>query len=757
MSARRGATLADWRGLTDTLGLTVDLLPVVSDTGLPVSPHSQLSANPDQLGKVPSVVNATGHITGILKWAQHESTRAQCVAWARDEHLGVCVIGRQIKAIDIDVADPVLAQRVQDMFTLLLGDLPERFRSNSGKRLLPVRLPVYMPKWRFEVAGAEGAVVEILGDSQQFIAAGTHPSGVRYEWRGGLPTEIPEVTLDELQDAVRAVYEALGVPGTLRTGRAVLEGAGVRRSTDSTDQAFVDWLWDHGQVVDEAADGALYVVCPWQHEHTDGAAGAPSSTVVYPAGVGAEKRGFKCMHAHCEGRDIHAYEAAPSVGWYAHEVETQDGFEDEQVPRAPVVVGTRTGLVMKPFESAEPWPNWARDKKGIISTHTSIGEAVALPHVCGARIAYDEFKAETMIEWHHRPGVWRPVENTDNYDLCMHLERVGFISPSDRMVDRAVAFVGRRNKFDSARDWLSTKTWDGVERAERFFIDYWGAADTPYTRACGRYIWSAMAARVEMPGCKADMTPVLISQQQGLRKTAGVMAMAPDEDAFVELTLDTPDKELAYKIRGKLVGELGEMSGMSKRDQEGLKNWLSRPFEEFREVFQPRPTKFKRRVLFLGTGNREEILEDETGNRRWLPMLVQKVDDERIVADRDQLWAEGKLLFCANGHMPEWQDAQTLAVDVHPDFSIDDPWTDIIKAWLDADAMDGAEGPKRGEAPLRGADILMGALGFKPDGIRQADQKRMGRAMRNLGFDLRPVRFEGGVAKRWVAKNSKSH
>lgn len=746
MTAPRGATPADWRGLTDTLGLTADLLPVVSDTRLPVSPHSQLSTNPDQLGKVPSIVNGTGHITGILKWAQHTATRAQCVAWAKDSRLGVCVIGRQVKAIDIDVADPVLAQRVQDMFTLLLGDLPERFRANSGKRLLPVRLPVYMPKWRFEVAGAEGAVVEILGDSQQFIAAGTHPSGARYEWRGGLPTAIPEVTLSELQDAVRAVYAALGVPGTLRTGRSVLEGAGVRRSTDSTDRAFVDWLWDRGQVVDEAADGALYVVCPWQHEHTDGAAGAPSATVVYPAGVGAEKRGFKCMHAHCEGRDIHAYEAA--TGWLAHEIETLDGFADEQ-PAARVAPLEPGAVISQPFETDADWPAFVRDKKGILNTAGNAELALSRPDICGARIGYDDFKAVIMIEWGAERGAWRPLRDTDYFRLRVELEKRGFQKPGTDLMREAVGRVAEIHQFDSAMVWVKGLQWDGQPRVERFWIDCFGVEDTPYARACGRYAWTALAGRALVPGCKVDMTPVLIGEQ-GLRKTSGVEAMCPTPDAFVEIALDIHDDNLARKMRGKLVGELGELRGMSGKDAEAIRGWFTRREEEWTPKYKEFTVRFPRRLLLIGTGNIPEFLEDETGARRFLPMtVVRQVDTDRIRAERDQLWAEGRALFCAAGHEVEWQEAQTLAKAEHKHFTVTDTWDEAVVAWLDADSMDGSDGPRRGDGLVKVVDILASALGVQIGRTSKRDEMRVAKILSRLGYVRQKRRIGGIQTKVW--------
>jgi predicted P-loop ATPase len=57
-----------------------------------------------------------------------------------------------------------------------------------------------------------------------------------------------------------------------------------------------------------------------------------------------------------------------------------------------------------------------------------------------------------------------------------------------------------------------------VPRVATLLLGYFGTEDTPYTRAVGRYTWTALAGRCAEPGVKADMVPVLIGLQ-GAGKT----------------------------------------------------------------------------------------------------------------------------------------------------------------------------------------------------------------------------------------------
>lgn len=69
-----------------------------------------------------------------------------------------------------------------------------RFRSNSGRLLIPIIAKGAVKK---SIIKTPDGAIEILADGQQFIAAGTHPSGTRYEWTA--LEELLDVRLGPLQ------------------------------------------------------------------------------------------------------------------------------------------------------------------------------------------------------------------------------------------------------------------------------------------------------------------------------------------------------------------------------------------------------------------------------------------------------------------------------------------------------------------------------------------------------------------------------
>jgi hypothetical protein len=172
-----GATPSDWLHFDWGLDLTEDLLPVVSNPNAKISPKSSLKA----LGKTPSVYNSQGLVVGIPNWTKRITTAEEIDEWERQPDYGICIQTRRLRAIDIDVDDPDRAREITAFLQRNMGvKTYRRWRENSGKCLLAFMCPGTFSKRAFKVKG--GGQVEFLADGQQFVAVGTHPTGVRYQW-----------------------------------------------------------------------------------------------------------------------------------------------------------------------------------------------------------------------------------------------------------------------------------------------------------------------------------------------------------------------------------------------------------------------------------------------------------------------------------------------------------------------------------------------------------------------------------------------
>jgi hypothetical protein len=319
MTKHYGAAPQDWDHFAFALDLIDDLLPVVSDLGIPISPDSTLKG----LGKTPSLVSRAGAV-GIAGWTQKHTSLADMDRWRDDGRLGICIQTRTVRAFDIDIEDPDLAQQVADFIIAQAGKLPCRRRQNSPKRLFVFELAGELPK---RVIKMQTGMVEMLGTGQQFIACGTHTSGVRYDWADGLPDSIPKITKDQFETIWSGLATKFGVSqseASTPTKAKVLAEAAVN-------DPVAKHLLDEGWVKQTTKEGALHIRCPFEDGHSTDS--ADSATTYWPAHTGGYVTGhFHCLHASCAHRTDDDFKAAagmavvdPFEGFYPLGDEPADG------------------------------------------------------------------------------------------------------------------------------------------------------------------------------------------------------------------------------------------------------------------------------------------------------------------------------------------------------------------------------------------------------------------------------------------------
>ena len=72
-----------------------------------------------------------------------------------------------------------------------------------------------------------------------------------------------------------------------------------------------------------------------------------------------------------------------------------------------------------------------------------------------------------------------------------------------------------------------------------------------------------------------------------------------------------------------------------------LKAFITEQTDEFRKPYGLAPIKYPRKTSFYATVNNEEFLKDESGNRRYWVIPVEKIDFELVdKIDIYQLWGE---------------------------------------------------------------------------------------------------------------------
>lgn len=414
---------------------------------------------------------------------------------------------------------------------------------------------------------------------------------------------------------------------------------------------------------------------------------------------------------------------------------------DNVTPIAAAKVG-RPSLQKKYPTTAFPVELEINYRKGRYSSSLeNVVAAMRCHSVTGIQLAFDEFFAE---EGAFVNGQWHPLSDNLVTELRLRLAAADFEKVTKDNARDAMFYVCDENKFDSAQRWLTAQEWDGKPRVSYFFERCFKCQGDPeYLAAVSLYTWTALAGRVMNPGIKADMVPLLYGRQ-GARKSTGVRLMSPFPDSYSSFNLNDKDDSLVRRMRGCLIGELEELRGLHGRDSESVKAFFSAAHDEWVPKFKEFKVRNPRRVVFIGTTNNKQILNDSTGNRRYLPMNSGDVDCAAIEKNRSQLWAEALHLFNENGVM--WEAAETLARKVHDEFRVEDPWEDEIAELLKLDVDDC---DPTAFVPTK---ALFSQVGLMIGHTSNKQHQRMAAIMSRLGYEVGRKRINGALVRGYFRR-----
>lgn len=431
------------------------------------------------------------------------------------------------------------------------------------------------------------------------------------------------------------------------------------------------------------------------------------------------------------------YKHARDAGW------------SDVTPESFDIIETRDPKTIKVDEGHDlnadlPSPRFQRDKNGAIeAVVNNVQRALSRVDYCGMEIAYDQFRDELVFCERGAPGQWEPFGDQHYTELRMRLETKGFKPIGRELIRDVVHYIAKNHQIDTAMAWLDRLTWDGVPRIDTFLTRYFGTEDNSYTRAVSVYWWTALAGRVYSPGCQADMAPILVSPQQGLRKSSAVAAMVPEHAARV-MNFSMSEAERSRLLRGALSIELAELHGLKTRAKEEIRAWMTKRFEEWVPKFKEFAVKVPRRGIFVGTSNPTELFEEF--ERRWLPVMIgDKIDIEGIQRDRDLLWAEAAVRWEKSG--VAWQDAERLVAAVQGEFRVVDTWEEALAGWAFGDGLD-TPAPVVDGFTTR--EALIECLGFVDKAIRRGDEMRCSAALKAIGLENKLGRRSGHVGRYWV-------
>ncbi len=203
-----------------------------------------------------------------------------------------------------------------------------------------------------------------------------------------------------------------------------------------------------------------------------------------------------------------------------------------------------------------------------------------------------------------------------------------------------------------------------------------GAEDTPLNREIGKKMLVATVARTYQPGTKFDQM-IVWEGPQGIGKSSLLEMICGSENFNSGKILDEENMKIAEALKGRMIYESSELVGHGK-DIDKLKSMLSKTSDKGRWAYARTVKDHPRTAIIVGTTNRPTYLIDETGNRRFWPVMCGVVPTANMIngkpyvdfkwmeQNRDNLYAEalrlyetGYSLVLDNSLWPDVEDLQS--------------------------------------------------------------------------------------------------
>ena len=284
------------------------------------------------------------------------------------------------------------------------------------------------------------------------------------------------------------------------------------------------------------------------------------------------------------------------------------------------------------------------------------------------------------------------ITDNDLNNIYLYMQNTYGIR-NDRRIQQALHIVAQESAVHPIREYLESLVWDGTQRIRHALHHFLGAPDDDLTGACLRMFMLGAIHRVFRPGCKFEYVLTLVGGQ-GIGKSTFFRFLAIQDKWFTDDLVGFKSSRIFEKISGHWIIEMSEMLAiMNAKGADEVKSFLSRQSDVYRDPYAVFPDDRPRQCVFGATTNRVKCLPfDRTGNRRFLPVLVDEAQAEVHILENevesrtyiDQIWAEAKHLYRTGDCALKFpRDIEKQLNTLRREFMAEDTNAGMIQMYLD--------------------------------------------------------------------------
>ena len=373
------------------------------------------------------------------------------------------------------------------------------------------------------------------------------------------------------------------------------------------------------------------------------------------------------------------------------------------------------------------------------------------------RIRYNEMSYAPeyfgQLPWRSKGDIIGEWTDTDDSYLRSYLDSEYGLNKEASYED-GFNIVASEHSYNPIKMWLeSLPKWDGEDHISKLLPDYLGADSNEYTGEVMRLFMLGAISRIYEPGCKFDYVLVLVGEQ-GAGKTTFMQNLAVNEQWYDGNFNTIEGDKGVERLRGKWILEMAELLAVKRqKDVEGFKSFVTTTKDTYRPPYGRRTIDRPRMCVFAATTNDYNFMTDITGNRRYLPITVNKhARTKDMFANPNETREEFK---------KAWTEALNIYKTTRPKLVLDitaadralqeqerymqeDPWIGIIQQYLDgyssricaSELWDKALGMDGRDAKRPDIHRINQIMRYKINGWHVAGRQRCGNYGRQQAYEV---------------------
>lgn len=226
---------------------------------------------------------------------------------------------------------------------------------------------------------------------------------------------------------------------------------------------------------------------------------------------------------------------------------------------------------------------------------------------------------------------------------------------------------------------------------------------------------------------------IVLVGRQGIYKSSWINRLLPPElQAYSTDHIDIDRLDRDEELRAAEYGliNIDELDKLTDRQLNKLKSMITTTNVNVRAPFGRHKEKRVRVASYAASGNKEEFLTDQTGNRRWLPFHVKAIDSPYAhQMPYDGMFAQA-LYLLRNGFNYWFDVAEIDSLEQHVDaFMVPTSEEELIPIYFSPAKLEDAGSTFLTLAEISAKIVAFGCLKKNPE------PRRLGAIMTKLGFE----------------------